>query len=292
MFHSNTQSGLLTYENTESYIDIDGLRIHYHEAGTTNGRVVVFLHGGGLGASGWFNFHRNIEPFSEEFHVILIDMPNYGGSDSIVLTDVDVAQFDAQILSRFLQEKRIEKASLVGNSKGGMDAIAFSVHHPEQLEALVLMGSHAGASIFDPMPATGTVLLFDIFRHPTREKMEQVMRLFFFDESIADDDFVDIRWKDASEADARGQRAAIVESQPLHVDYTSQLGAVPHPVLVLYGAHDRFSSFDSSASLMRNYPNSELHVFRNCGHWVQYELADDFNKITTRWLVDHISSGL
>lgn len=287
MTANQTLTGRLTYSNTEKNVTIDGRLIHFHQAGTEHERTVVFLHGGGLGASGWFNFHRNIEPFSEKFHVLLVDMPNYGTSDSVVIQDKDVPRFDADVLSKLLDHLGISRASIVGNSKGGMDAIAFSVHHNDKLDALVLMGSHTGPSIFDPMPATGTTLLFDLFQHPTREKMAQMLRLFFFDQANVDDAFIDLRWDSAMDADKRGHRRAILDSRPVHVNYTARLPEVPNPVLVLHGAHDRFAALDSSTSLMRHYPNSELHVFRNCGHWVQYELADEFNQLTMQWLHSH-----
>ena len=48
-----TQTGRLTYENTEKYIEVKGVNIHYHEAGEEHEDTIVFLHGGGYGASGW-----------------------------------------------------------------------------------------------------------------------------------------------------------------------------------------------------------------------------------------------
>ena len=280
-----TQTGRLTYENTEKYIDVNGLNVHYHEAGEEHPDTIVFLHGGGLGASGWFNFYLNIEPFSEHFRTILIDMPNYGRTDTRVIKGVSSARFDADLLSEFLKLKGIAKASLMGNSKGGIDAVNFSVYHTDQLDLNILMGAATGPSIFDVMPPQGTALLGDILREPTREKVEKVLHLFVYDDSFVNQDWVELRWNAVLDADKRGHRQALLESTDPALDETINITKVPNPTLVLFGAHDRFAALDSSVSLMRHYPNSELHVFRNCGHWVQFEMADLFDEVVISWML-------
>ncbi len=279
-----TQTGRLTYENTEKYIDINGINIHYHEAGEEHEDTIVFLHGGGLGASGWFNFYLNIEPFSEHFRTILIDMPNFGKSDAHVHTDISPTELDGMILSELLKRKGIAKASLVGNSKGGGDAIHFSVHYNGQLDLLVLMGARTGPSLFDPLPHEGTRLLGEILREPTKEKVERVLHLFVADDSIITPDFVEMRWNAVIANEEH--RQARLKSRNASTDasnLTHRLYEVKQPVFVVFGAIDRFAALDSSVSLMRHYPNSELYVIRNSGHWAQWETADEFNSMTLAW---------
>ena len=283
-----TQTGRLTYENTEKYIEVKGVNIHYHEAGEEHDDTIVFLHGGGYGASGWFNFYLNIEPFAEHFRTILIDMPNFGRSDAVGKDKRAEIGTDADMLSEFLKLKGIQKASLMGNSKGGGDAIRFSVDHTDQLDLNILMGAATGPSIMDVMPPQGTALLGDILRDPTRDKVEKVLHLFVYDDSFVNEEWVDLRMRGMAESDKRGHRAARLESMgqmpPGGNNMTQRLSGVPNPTLVIFGAHDRFAAMDSSISLMRHYPNSELHIFRNCGHWVQFELSEEFNEMVIMWM--------
>jgi len=71
----------LTEASTSKYATIneEGLkdfRLHYNEAG--QGEVVIMLHGGGPGASGWSNFNRNIGAFVDAgYRVILPDCPGF-----------------------------------------------------------------------------------------------------------------------------------------------------------------------------------------------------------------------
>lgn len=65
-------------EPTSKFAQDGGLKIHYVEAGT--GDPVICIHGGGPGASGWSNFKQNLPGLAEQFRVMLIDLPQFGGS--------------------------------------------------------------------------------------------------------------------------------------------------------------------------------------------------------------------
>jgi 2-hydroxy-6-oxonona-2,4-dienedioate hydrolase len=41
---------------------------------------------------------------------------------------------------------------------------------------------------------------------------------------------------------------------------------------------------DAGLRLLAGLPNSELHVFNNCGHWAQWEHAETFNRLVLDFL--------
>lgn len=55
------------------------MRVHYHDAG--EGPVLLMLHGGGPGASGWSNFKQNLPVLTSHFRVLLMDQPGFGLTD-------------------------------------------------------------------------------------------------------------------------------------------------------------------------------------------------------------------
>src|SRR5687767_6385195 len=100
-------------------------KLHYNDAGS--GPVVVMLHGGGPGASGWSNFNRNITPFVDAGHrVLLIDCPGFGRSDPVV-AEVQRGLFNARAVKGLMDRLDIARASLVGNSLGGASAMNFAL---------------------------------------------------------------------------------------------------------------------------------------------------------------------
>jgi 4,5:9,10-diseco-3-hydroxy-5,9,17-trioxoandrosta-1(10),2-diene-4-oate hydrolase len=71
-------------EATDRYVDVDGIKIHYNEAG--EGPALFCFHGGGPGANAWDNSKHNLDELAEHFRCILMDMPGYGLSDKTAKT--------------------------------------------------------------------------------------------------------------------------------------------------------------------------------------------------------------
>ena len=78
------------------FLTVEGVRLHYQELGS--GYPVICIHGAGPGASAESNFKLNAGPFSEKFRVILYDMPQYGKSAKVVLTEPRLV-YNARILN-------------------------------------------------------------------------------------------------------------------------------------------------------------------------------------------------
>ncbi len=46
---------------------------------------------------------------------------------------------------------------------------------------------------------------------------------------------------------------------------------------------DRVIPVARTWDLVRTIPNSDAHLFSNCGHWSQVEKADEFNGVLAGW---------
>jgi pimeloyl-ACP methyl ester carboxylesterase len=60
--------------------------------------------------------------------------------------------------------------------------------------------------------------------------------------------------------------------------------AIEHPTLVVHGRDDRVIPLSTSLRLHELIDDSQLHVFGRCGHWVQIEHADAFNRLISDFL--------
>ena len=65
------------------------------------------------------------------------------------------------------------------------------------------------------------------------------------------------------------------------------LRLLPQPTLIIHGRDDQVIPLEASERLLRLIPHAQLHVFGECGPWVQIEKAADF----TRLLIDFLCSG-
>lgn len=257
------------------------LNIHYHDCG--DGRdVVVMLHGSGPGASGWSNFNRNIEPLVKSgYRVILMDCPGWSKSDSIVCAE-SRSELNARCLKALLDHLHISCVHLIGNSMGGHSAVAFTLAYPDAVGRLVLMGGGTGGvSSFAPMPTEGIKLLQQVYRDPTEDNLQKMMDIFVYDSQDLTPELIVSRLKNI--LNSQEHLNNFVKSLQLNPrqfpDVTEQLNKIKAHTLILWGRNDRFVPMDLGLKLLANIVNSELHIFNQCGHWVQWEHAERFNSL-------------
>ena len=169
------------------------LNIHYNDVGNGT-ETIVMLHGSGPGASGWANFHRNIEPLvATGYRVVLMDCPGWGKSDSIVNTGIR-SELNASILKGLIDALSIKRIHLLGNSMGGHSSVAFTLAYPDRVGKLVLMGGGTGGpSLYAPMPTEGIKQLNGVYREPTIENLKRMMNVFVYDASSITDDLMQQR---------------------------------------------------------------------------------------------------
>ncbi len=275
-----TTATQLTEEATSSYVDAGGNQVHYNEAGT--GSVVIMLHGSGPGASSWSNFApRNLAPLSAKHRVLLVDQLSYGKTDSVILTEPGER---ARSVRDLMDALHIEKASLVGNSMGGGTALNFTVAYPERVEKLILMGSGGGGggSLFGHTPSEGIKVVNETHENPTPENFRRMFDVMLYDASSIGDDVLKAR-SEAAQASPHHQEARR-KSSALSRDLSPSLPNITAPTLILHGRDDRVVPMEGSVRLVGLIPNSRLVIFNHCGHWIQYEHADEFNRLVLDFL--------
>jgi pimeloyl-ACP methyl ester carboxylesterase len=147
----------------ERWTTIDDLDVFYRESPEPpDAPVMMHIHGFGL--SGRYLL-PTAERLADEFHTLVPDLPGFGRSAKAAdLLDVpDLAHAAA----RFLDERGIESATLVGNSMGCPVILEFAHHYPERLERAILV-SPAGGLHNQPLRRAIGQLARDGGREPPR----------------------------------------------------------------------------------------------------------------------------
>ncbi|MBA1932599.1 2-hydroxy-6-oxonona-2,4-dienedioate hydrolase, partial [Escherichia coli] len=67
-------------------------------------------------------------------------------------------------------------------------------------------------------------------------------------------------------------------------DFGPRLAEIKAQTLIVWGRNDRFVPMDAGLRLLSGIAGSELHIFRDCGHWAQWEHADAFNQLVLNFL--------
>lgn len=262
------------------------VQVHYNDAGT-GAETVVMLHGSGPGASGWANFHRNVDAFVDAgYRVVLMDCLGWSKSDPVVCTG-SRSDLNAQTLKALLDALELDRVHIVGNSMGGHSAVAFALANPARVGKLVLMGGGTGGpSQFVPMPTEGIKLLQGLYREPTIENLKKMMNVFVFDASSLTEALFQARLDNmlARKDHLENFVKSLAANPKQFPDQGTRLGEITAPTLVIWGRDDRFVPMDLGLRLIWGMPNAELHIFNRCGHWAQWEHADKFNRMALDFL--------
>ncbi len=267
------------------------MHLHYEEAGNDKGTPVVLLHGGGPGASGASNFRRNLPVFAEHFRTLVIDQPGYGKSDKPEVQG-NYFTFAAGALAGLLDELGIGKIHLVGNSLGGGTAVRFALSHPERAGRLVLMGPGGlSLNVFAPDPTEGVKRLAEFAAPPgpSREKMAAFLRTLVFDQRLVTDELIDERFAAACDPESLKAMASMGASFFDPASYEEGLlwreaHRLRNRVLLIWGREDRVNPVDGALVALKLIRRAQLHVFGGCGHWVQLEKFDEFNRLALEFL--------
>ncbi|WP_345791895.1 alpha/beta hydrolase [Thauera sp. JM12B12] len=266
----------------DRFVELDsGLRLHYLDIG--EGPVVVWLHGSGPGASGYSNFKGNYPAFAAAgFRNIVLDLPGFGRSDKPADVQYNLDFFVA-CLNGLLQKIGVTKCTLLGNSLGGAIALGQALAHPDTVERLILMAPGGVEERETYFRMEGIVRMVETFaKGPMGPvEMRHVMSLQVFDPSMLDDTIIN-------------ERSAIAPSQPANLfstmmvpNMTTRLHEIKAPIFGFWGTDDKFNPHTGALKVIENAPNARMILLNRCGHWVQVEHSDLFN----RSCIDFLTKG-
>jgi pimeloyl-ACP methyl ester carboxylesterase len=147
----------------ERWTTVDGVDVFYRESPEPpDAPVMMHLHGFGL--SGRYLL-PTAELLRDEFHTLVPDLPGFGRSGR-PSEPLDVPEL-AHAATRFLDDRGVERATLVGNSMGCPIICEFAYHHPDRIDRAVLV-SPAGGVHNQPLSRAVGQLARDGTREPPR----------------------------------------------------------------------------------------------------------------------------
>jgi len=276
-----------TYDSTSKFLDTPNGRLHYHVAG--DGPPVLLLHGSGPGVSGWANFRGNLPAFARDFTTYLLDMPGFGESYSPAKHPLGAAH--GAVLD-FLDGLGLGPLPVLGNSMGGGVAARIAADHPERVTRLMTIGG-VGLPLLSPSPPEGIKLLVEFVEDPTLMRLTKWMESMVYDPAILTEEFVQMRWKAATDPAAaadikRMYNRQMLEAMRLRLGAADQLALLTRiaaPTLIMFGRDDRVTPLDSALTALRLIRTCELHVFHDCGHWAMIERKAEFESVVRAFLL-------
>ncbi|MCA1592700.1 MAG: alpha/beta hydrolase [Acidobacteria bacterium] len=118
------------------FAEVDGVRVHYQEAGDSRDPAILLLHGFCASSLVWRDVMTQIADAG--FHVVVPDLVGFGFSDKPREWEYTI-EAQARGVVRLMDELGIERAAVVGSSYGGAVAATCALDYPERVERLVLV---------------------------------------------------------------------------------------------------------------------------------------------------------
>lgn len=279
--YASVTSSVVKTTNFESYVN---------ESGTANTEAILFLHGSGPGVTSIANWQPALEACGKEFHCLAPDL--YGFSKSshpeqpLKNRQQWMDQWMLQVIE-LLDHYGIEQTHIVGNSLGCSIALELLIEYPERFKRVVLMG---------PGGTPNTKLSFELARaknfydNPSKKRLQQIMSWFVYDPEKMQpviDALTDDRFDNAMRPEVRRSNDSIFASTAVPIP-TVALARIGNPVLLVHGLKDKVCSVDASYYFAEHLPNSQLHVFNQCGHWTQLEKKEEFNYLIQAFFREHL----
>ncbi len=243
----------------EGFVEADGFRIRYMEAG--EGPALVHLHGaGGLRLTPAHNL------LARQFRVIAFEMPGFGKSAENTRTKSMPEM--AATMAAAADKLGLDRFDLMGTSFGGKTALWLALQQPERVLAVVL---EAPAAIRQKgaRPSSGTPeeRARQLYAHP--ERMPALP---------APDPTVQAKQQ------ALVRRLAGPDRDP---ELETQLRNLAAPTLVLFGTYDRLIAPEMGHFYKELIPNCHLVFVYDAGHAIGAERPEAFVEVVADFLERH-----
>lgn len=248
------------------FLEIDGMKVFYKRAGS--GKKVVLLHGWGGQADSFlpvFNY------LSQSHEVYAIDFPGFGQSD-MPKTPWDVTDYQNMLL-KFFDALKIDKAHIVAHSFGGRVTILFSSMHPERVEKIVLTGS-AGL-----IPKRTMKYYLKVYKFKLMKKLFLMVTPGENKQQKLDKFYNKYGSKDYKEAGGLRQTFVKVVNQ----DLRGYLPKIKASTLLIWGSEDHDAPLYFGKIMEKEISDAGLIVFEGAGHFAYLEKINDFNIIVAKF---------
>ena len=257
----------------------DATKLYYEETGS--GTPIIFVHE-------FAADHRSWEPqlrhFGRRYRAITYGARGYPPSD----VPEDPSRYSqnraTDDIAAVLDHLKIDEAHVVGLSMGGFATLHFGFRHAHRALSLTVAGCGYGAekgqeerfrkeieAVVATLRTEGMAAFAEKYAYgPTRVQFENKDPRGFaqFKQALAEH----------SAIGSANTQFGVQGKRPSLYDLVDKMKAMTTPTLVLTGDED-WPCLQPALLMKQNIPTAALSVMPNCGHAINIEDADEFNRL-------------
>jgi len=262
----------------------DDVRLYFEETGS--GTAVIFVHEFAGDHRSW---EAQLRHFGQRYRAIAFDARGYPPSD----VPEDPKSYSqaraADDIAAVLDHLGIAEAHVVGLSMGGFATLHFGFRHPGRARSLVVAGCGYGAEPEQRERFRAEAETIAAFLG--REGMAAFAAKYAFGPTRVQFENKDLRGfaefrahlAEHSALGSANTQLGVQRERPSLYALTDEMQRLQVPTLVLTGDED-WPCLLPGVLMKRNIPTAALVVMANCGHAINLEAPDEFNRIVGAFL--------
>jgi pimeloyl-ACP methyl ester carboxylesterase len=274
-------------ERTDSYADVNGVRLHYVSAG--KGKLILFVHGF---PEFWYGWKNQLTEFGQDYQAVAPDLRGYNLSSKPAPVDQYQTGYIVEDVYALVKCLGYRRFFLVGHDWGGVIAWILASRYPRSVERLIIINA--------PHPA---VFARELRENPAQQQASQYMAMFRnpqAEQFLSANDYAGL--VDSVLGEGLRQGYFTEEDRHSYVAAWSQPGAltgglnyyraaalgpslrettqeehklpdgrIDVPTLVIWGEKDRYLLTGNLDGLDQFVPNLAVKRIPDASHWVVHE---------------------
>ena len=267
------------------FTHVNGVRIHYQEAGDEKDPPIILIHGF---ISSNLIWSQILLPLARTgVRAIAPDLPGYGYSEKPAGADYTIAE-QARAVVGLMDRLGLAQATIEGASYGGAVAATIAMDYPERVDKLVLVGAVTNDDAkkklllrVSCLPVVGDIAtpLFLGSQWILRQRMRGMYRRM---QRPLNENMVAARHHLL--ATANTHRAMIRTARHWSANRIEREAAlIRQPTMVIWGDEDDHFPLANAFKLRDSIPHAKLIVFRNCGHLPPAEYPEKFVEVIAQF---------
>ncbi|HEY2717658.1 MAG TPA: alpha/beta hydrolase [Solirubrobacterales bacterium] len=281
------------------FAEVNGVTLHYAHRGS--GPLVLFLHGF---PQCWYQFRHQLADLGEDNRAVAPDLRGYNlSSKPDDLRAYETCELVEDVRG-LVEHLGVERFVLAGHDVGGAVAWSFALHHPEMLEALIVLDTPHPAPFHealshDPDQQEASSYMWtarrpdaaEIFGAEDHKILREALDEPFFEAETVEHYVRSWKQPGALEASMRwfhveGQGPPAPDGTPAHGNIVRHIRplTVTVPTLVMYGTADPWIRPASHRALERFVPELTFVEVDGASHWLPEEKPELVNATIREFL--------
>ncbi|MEX1377425.1 MAG: alpha/beta hydrolase [Eubacteriales bacterium] len=245
------------FEYNEIYLDTSFGKTYLLEAGKADNPIVMLFHGSCTNSAMWY---ADIKTLSDAFHVFSVDILGEPGNSQPVRLGLK-SNDHALWIDEIINQLKIDKVMIIGNSLGAWMAQKYAVNFPEKVEKIVLI---APSGITHAKPSYIFKMIF--YAMQGEKGLKKLGKMITGLDSMPDEVLVFNKL-------ISQHFNPIMGELPIFSD--DELSNIVSPTLFMCGENDVIVDAEKSAArLEKSLENVTIHIAENNGHIIYNSMEE------------------